>query len=49
MLWLPKTQEVTDNIAETITKVVLDLGYEYVQVSFKIVPGKMFYENGQHY
>lgn len=49
MLWLPKTQEVQDETAEVITDIVKGLGYDHVQVSFKVVPGERFYENGKHY
>jgi hypothetical protein len=49
MLWLPKTQEVQDRTAELITVIVKEFGYDHVQVSFKLVPGERFYENGKHY
>jgi len=49
MLWLPKTQEVQDRTASVITDIVKEFGYDHVQVSFKVVPGERFYENGKHY
>lgn len=49
MLWLHKDQEIQDKTAVVITDLVKKLGYDHVQVSFKVVPGERFYENGQHY
>jgi hypothetical protein len=49
MLWLPKEQEIQDKAAIVITDMVKKIGYEHVQVSFKVVPGERFYENGQQY
>lgn len=49
ILWLPKTQELQDRTALLITDIVKKIGYDYVQVLFKVVPEERFYENGKHY
>lgn len=49
MLWLPKSQTIQDNVAKIITALVQKYGYSDVQVSFNVVPGERYYENGEHY
>jgi hypothetical protein len=49
LLTFPREQEVLDETAKAITEVVQKYGYPFVQVTFKVMAGAYFYENGVHY
>ena len=49
MVWFPRSQEMQDAVAKQITKVLTNIGYKHVQVTFNVFKPQNFYENGIHY
>lgn len=49
MVWFPRSQEMQDAVGQEITKVLTNLGYKHVQVTFNVFKPQNFYENGTHY
>lgn len=47
--WMPRPQEICDEIAEGITSYLQGKGFDFVQVTFTEFSGNLFYENGVHY
>lgn len=47
--WMPRKQEICDNVARFITDYFKTHGYSFVQITFTEFSGNLFFENGQHY
>lgn len=47
--WFDRGQEVQDVMAKIITKYIHLAGYKDVDVIFRILEEKLYYENGQHF
>jgi len=47
--WFDRGQEVQDKAAGIITKYIHKLGYENVDIVFKLLEKNRYYENGVHF
>lgn len=47
--WFPRTQEVQDKVAQSITKHLISVGYLSVDVYFVKLKRERYYENGEHF
>ncbi len=47
--WFDRGQEVQDAMAKIITKQIHLVGYKDVDVIFRILEEKLYYENGEHF
>jgi hypothetical protein len=47
--WFDRGQELQDKVAEIVTKHVKVLGFENVDIVFKVLDKNRYYENGTHF
>lgn len=47
--WFHRGQEIQDKTAKIITKNINDIGYKCVDVVFRTLEEKNYYENGEHF
>lgn len=47
--WFDRGQEIQDKVAEIVTKYVNKIGYENVDIIFKVFQENKYYENGKHF
>jgi hypothetical protein len=47
--WFDRGQNVQDRVAQSITKLVQQVGYPDVDVIFTVLDKNKYYENGEHF
>jgi hypothetical protein len=47
--WFDRGQEIQDQVAREITRVIHEIGYSSVEVSFLALEKRSYYENGERF
>jgi len=47
--WFDRGQEVQDQVAQAITRLLNEAGYPSIDIMFTILAKPCYYENGEHY
>ncbi|TGE33528.1 DUF1904 domain-containing protein [Desulfosporosinus sp. Sb-LF] len=47
--WFDRGQEIQDQVAQVISRLINEAGYPNVDIIFTILEEARYYENGQHY
>ena len=47
--WMPRSQEICDRVAKSLTDLFQRENFDFVQITFLELSSNLYYENGKHY